>query len=127
MRFDDLLKDIQSKYVGTADEHKLIVELIDDYAAMYERTEKDFESTLEDQAKNLSLAQTEASRLSEGARIDSAVYDWFINRAAGVESENGYEKGYVIEAMRGRGMTLDDLKAICDFWAGREETDATND
>ena len=121
MRVDELLKAIQSKYVGTADEHGLLCELIGDYSKMYDTMKELYASQFEDQQRQLDIEQAEASKLSDGARIDAAVFFWFSVR--GSPDAEVYEVNCVIDAMKGRGMKYNDLLAICEAWA----TDAVNE
>ena len=100
-----ILKSIQSKHIGTAEEHNLLCDLIldEEEALKFQRKEH-----LEELSRDREILRTEIERacaLSKGREIDSAVYDW-------LRCKDGWSMVNLVRSLIGRGLTGDDLVLI---------------
>ena len=101
-----ILKSIQSKHIGTAEEHNLLCDLImdEEEALKFQRKEH-----IKELSRDREILRTEIERacaLSKGREIDSAVYCWLSS------GKDGWSMVNLVRSLIGRGLTGDDLLLI---------------
>lgn len=102
-----LLKAIQSKYVGTAEEHALLAELVRNVDEAIKEREKWHKEELNDIRKAAENDRRLAEQLLNGHMIDVAAYHWMSNPI-------DWNLEALAFSMLGRGLGSKQLQKVLD-------------
>jgi len=119
MRYDQIIKAIQSKYVGTAEEHEMLAKLSSDFKGYATEADKEHREALTAEMEIVKQQERTLDALGEGLRIDVAVYYWLAQSEDDRSADWGAEA--IIAAMRGRGLHPNDLTRLAGLWVAQTE------
>ena len=120
-----IIKEIQSAYVGTAEQHKLLAELVDDFGKTFQLARESHEKELESIRDQLRQELAVASKLTKGRDLDHAIFNWLSNdRDKTNEDDWDWTLGYIVSAMKGRGLTAANVLLFYEKMRDREHAEA---
>ena len=108
--YSEIVKGIRSKFVGTAEEHELLLAMQRESSSVESESRKKIEDEYRERIDALDLREMRVNALAGDSRIDDAVFSWLESSANG--SSDDWSFGYVVRAMRGRGLKAEHLEKI---------------
>ena len=105
--YSEIVKGIRSRFVGTAEEHELLLALQKDFSAAESDARKKIEEEYRERNESLSQREIRVNAMAGYGMIDDAVFDWLRG-----DANDNWTFSHVIGAMRGRGLGPEHLEKI---------------
>lgn len=122
MNYAELIRDIRSKHVGTADEHALLKGLADDWTEAEQKAREVLEDDIRTRTEYLDEREAELAERGYGRPLDDAVFGF-------LKTRDEWDRTNLAESCIARGLTSKDLHDIADivFALETEQKDQTGD
>jgi hypothetical protein len=117
--YSEIVKGIRARFVGTAEEHELLLALQKDFNEAELNAQKRIEEEYRERNEALSVREMRVMAISGECRIDDAVFNWLGQQGRDFD-DGGWAFEHVVGAMRGRGLSAEHLEKIAGAMKGEK-------